>query len=61
MATTITSEKVEQVGPLAGMRKRQPKKLPLTYYIPYVFWVTKSDDELSEDEALISEYVFDNV
>ncbi|KAJ8445777.1 LOW QUALITY PROTEIN: hypothetical protein Cgig2_000957 [Carnegiea gigantea] len=37
------------------------EKLPLAYCSSYVIWLTKLDNKLSEDEVVISEYVFGNV
>ena len=61
MTTSITPGNVEEVGSLAGMRKRQPEKLPIAYCLSYSIRLTKLDDKLSEDEVLISKYAFDNV
>ncbi|KAJ8429341.1 hypothetical protein Cgig2_002962 [Carnegiea gigantea] len=52
---------LEEVDRSAAMRKRQPEKLPLLYYSPYAIRLTKLDNELSEDEVVISEYIFCNV
>ncbi|KAJ8425871.1 hypothetical protein Cgig2_028216 [Carnegiea gigantea] len=56
-----TSEKLEEVGPSDALRKRQPKNLPLAYSSLYVILLTKQDSELSQDELVISEYVFSKV
>ena len=61
MVAFITPAKMDEVGPLAGIRKRQPKKLPIVYWSSYVSRLTKLDDELWEDEVVIFEYVFDKV
>jgi len=61
MVAAITPTKEKEVGTSTGMRKQQPKKLPLAYCLRYVIWLTKLDDELPIDEVLISQYVFGNV
>ncbi|KAJ8419722.1 hypothetical protein Cgig2_020783 [Carnegiea gigantea] len=53
--------KEEEVGPSDALRKRQPENLPLTYWSPYVIWLTKLNSEFSQDELLLSEYVFGKV
>ena len=57
----VTTAKFEEVGPSAGIKKRQPEKLPLAHYSPYVVQLMTLDDKLSEDEVFISEYLFSNV
>jgi len=56
-----TPEKLEELGPLATLKKLQPKNLPPAYCSPYVIWLTKLDSELSQDELTISEYPFGKV
>ena len=58
VGVAITLEKLEEVGPSAAMRKRQLEKLPLAYHSSYVIRLTKLDNELFEDEVVLSEYVF---
>ncbi|KAJ8420075.1 LOW QUALITY PROTEIN: hypothetical protein Cgig2_023139 [Carnegiea gigantea] len=53
-----TPEKLEEVGPSDALRKQQPENLPLAYCSLYVIQLTKLDNELSQDELVISEYVF---
>jgi len=47
VGAAITSEKLEEVGPSAAMRKRRPEKLPLAYCSSYVIRLTKLDNQLS--------------
>jgi len=61
VGVTRTPEKSEEVGPSNALRKRQPENLPPAYYSPYVIQRTKLGSELSQDELLISEYVFGKV
>ena len=61
VGATIPSKKLEEVRPLAVMRKQKPEKLPLAYYSSYAFQLTKLDNEMSDDKMVISEYVFGNV
>ncbi|KAJ8435635.1 hypothetical protein Cgig2_000301 [Carnegiea gigantea] len=56
-----TPEKSEEVGPLDALRKRPSENLPLAYCSPYVIRLTKLDSKLSQDELVISEYVFGKV
>ncbi|KAJ8426241.1 hypothetical protein Cgig2_018526 [Carnegiea gigantea] len=41
--------------------EKRPENLPLAYYSPYVIRLIKLDRKLSQDEMVISEYVFDNI
>ncbi|KAJ8425638.1 hypothetical protein Cgig2_024293 [Carnegiea gigantea] len=56
-----TPERLEEVGSTDALRKRQPDNLPLAYCSQYVIWLTKLGSELSQDELVISEYVFSKV
>ncbi|KAJ8425103.1 LOW QUALITY PROTEIN: hypothetical protein Cgig2_032216 [Carnegiea gigantea] len=56
-----TPERLEEVSLSDTLRKQQPKNIPLAYCSPYVIRLTKLDNELSQDELAISEYVFGKV
>jgi len=44
------------VGRFAVIGKRQPQNLPVAYYSPFFIPLMKLDDELSEEELLVSDY-----
>ncbi|KAJ8421248.1 hypothetical protein Cgig2_013349 [Carnegiea gigantea] len=56
-----TPKKLEEVGSSDALMKQQPKNLPLAYCSPYGIRLTKLDNKLSQDELLISKYVFGKV
>ncbi|KAJ8420795.1 hypothetical protein Cgig2_016838 [Carnegiea gigantea] len=61
VGTTRTLENSKEVGLSDALKKRQPENLPLAYCSLYVIRLTKLDIELSQDELVISEYVFGKV
>ncbi|KAJ8423413.1 LOW QUALITY PROTEIN: hypothetical protein Cgig2_020950 [Carnegiea gigantea] len=61
LGAAITLEKLEEVGPSDVLKKLQLENLALAYCSPYVIWLTKLDNELSQDDLTISEYVFNKV
>jgi len=61
LCATRTLEKLEEVGPSNALRKRQLENLPSAYYSPYVIHLTELDNELSQDELIIFEYVLEKL
>jgi len=57
LALVITPVKVEKVGPSTGIEK-QSGKMPMEYWSPFVVYLMKLRNKLSEDKLLISDYVF---